>query len=109
MRSLVQTAKRWWHHYSATGQAAHYVLRDYYEHLGEKHENYIRFRKGRIDHGEAVQIEIDLSIVYPKTRRSQYATISIDPETWAAIVEHVREDQEISIATAKQEAKAGRS
>jgi hypothetical protein len=93
---MLDFIKRTFDHYAAHGRNASIVLKKIDGSAGgEQKITTLSFRQGRLDEGEAVQAEIAIETIYPKTTRSQHASVSFDAETWAALVAFVEQSREL--------------
>lgn len=96
-------------HYATHGKNAHIVARAKYKSVGSLGAGFptktttVAFRHGREEDGQAVQMEITIDTRFDSGKtRSDSASVSLSPELWAAIVEHVKEDREIELPPYKR-------
>lgn len=93
---MITLAERLTRHYAAKGQNAAIVVRQCDEGYNVTKITELQFREGRLDEGEKLQIEISISKNFRSGRSaSQFASVSLSPELWNAIVEHVKQARDI--------------
>ena len=87
-------------HYAAHGLNSAIVVQTVYDDpkpsdFNARKVTTLQFRKGREQDGQAVQLEITVETVGKKRTVGTHASVSFDEGTWAAIVEHVKENRNI--------------
>jgi hypothetical protein len=88
-------------HYAAHGQNASIVIRTSYadpmrSDPNAKKQTTICLRRGRDNDREAVQLEITIETIGKARTTRKDASISLDQQTWDAIVKHVRANRTIA-------------
>jgi len=96
----MSNAERTFNHWSTNGKNSHFAVSGQCEnnHHSEKRNTQhtrLAFRKGRDDHNEAVQIQIDVAKHYENKTVETMSSLSLDQETWDALVEFVKESREL--------------